>query len=98
MRMIDADSFKEKLLRRKHIGCGEYYSGMEAERDSIVDELDDEPTVNVGRCGRWVCGYDEQDEWTCSECKKGVLPADWFVTPMEEGYQYCPYCGTKMEG
>ena len=47
--------------------------------------------------GRWICGQDEQDEWYCSECKTGVLPADWFVTPIEDGQYYCPHCGAKME-
>lgn len=96
MRLIDADAFKEILLNKQYIGYGDYYNGAEAERNSIVDELDAAPTVEPERCGRWICGQDEQDEWCCSECKTGVLPADWFVTPIEDGYHYCPHCGAIM--
>ena len=96
MRMIDADAFKKNLLGRQYIGNGDYYSGAEAERDSIVDELDAAPTIALVWNGRWIQGQDDQDEWYCSECKTGVLPADWFVTPIEEGYKFCPNCGAKM--
>jgi DNA-directed RNA polymerase subunit RPC12/RpoP len=97
MRPIDADAFKEKLLHRQHVGDGDYYNGAEAERDSIVEELDDVPTIELERRGYWIRGSDDQDAWCCSECGADVLPADWYTDPIEEGYHYCPNCGAKME-
>lgn len=96
MRLIDADDFKQKLLAKQFIGYGDYYSGAEAERDSIVDELNDAPTIETTHNAHWICGQDNQDTWYCSKCKTDILPADWFVTPIEEGYRYCPNCGAKM--
>lgn len=97
MRPMDADAFKEKLLSRQHIGDGDYYNGAEAERDSIVEELDNMPTIRLERQGCWIRGSDDQDDWYCSECRVGVLPADWYANPTEEGYHYCPNCGAKMK-
>lgn len=97
MRAIDADKFKESLLARRHIGYGDYYNGAEAERDSIVEELDAQPTIATEKVGHWICGYHDTDGWYCSECKEDVMAADSEGTPISFGYFYCPNCGAKME-
>lgn len=53
--------------------------------------------VTVQRHGRWICGCDDQDEWYCSECKHGILPADDLATPYELELNYCEHCGAKMD-
>lgn len=48
------------------------------------------------RVGHWVCGYDDQDSWTCSECGFPVMAADDLCDPYEAGIDYCEKCGARM--
>lgn len=48
------------------------------------------------RTGHWVCGNDDQDYWTCSECKFPVMAADDFCDPYEAEIEYCEKCGARM--
>ena len=48
------------------------------------------------RVGHWVCGYDDQDYWTCSECGYPVLAADDYCDPYEAEIEYCEKCGARM--
>ena len=36
------------------------------------------------------------DTWECSECKDVFILLEG--TPKDNNYNYCPNCGTKMEG
>ena len=98
MRLIDRDALVERitdLAEANREWKPEYTEFCE----DMVCMIEDTPFWSVDDLrpsGRWICGQDEQDEWCCSECNTGVLPADWFVTPIEEGYHYCPNCGAKM--
>lgn len=47
--------------------------------------------------GKWVCDGDDQGSWRCSHCGYDAMPADWFCTPYDEGMDFCPGCGAKME-
>ena len=48
------------------------------------------------RTGHWVCGNDDQDYWTCSECGFPVMSADDWCDPYEAEIDYCEKCGTRM--
>jgi hypothetical protein len=52
--------------------------------------------VQFERVGHWVCGNDDQDNWTCSECGFPVMPADYYCDPYEAEIEYCEKCGTRM--
>ena len=53
----------------------------------IVETLEDLPSADVApvRHGRWM---DMKGFWMCSECHKDTLNL----------FNYCPYCGAKMDG
>ena len=43
----------------------------------------------------WVACEDEyEDEYKCSACG-GIQFFD--MTPQDEGWEYCPHCGAKMD-
>ena len=48
------------------------------------------------RIGQWVCGNDDQDNWTCSECGFPAMPADYYCDPYEAEIEYCEKCGARM--
>ena len=48
------------------------------------------------RVGSWICGDDDQDSWTCSECGFPVMPADYDCDPYEAEIEYCEKCGARM--
>lgn len=52
--------------------------------------------VQFERVGHWVCGNDDQDNWTCSECGFPVMAADDWCDPYEAEIAYCEKCGVRM--
>lgn len=52
--------------------------------------------VQFERVGHWICGYDDQDYWTCSECGFPVMAADDICDPYEAEIEYCEKCGSHM--
>lgn len=44
----------------------------------------------------WVCGNDDQDSWTCSNCGFPVMAADDWCDPYEAEIEYCEKCGAHM--
>lgn len=47
MELIDREAFRRDLLSLTYYGDGDYYSGREAERDSIIDRLNEQPTIDA---------------------------------------------------
>ena len=90
MRLIDADTFKENMERKYG-----YYARQPQ------DDIDAQPTVDAAPVvhGHWTSidederGYAE--EYECSVCKRDTL-LGYYDTDCD--YQYCPYCGAKMDG
>ena len=89
MRLIDADHLKNKL--------GVWWD----KQDEIFAEMIDEcPTINPQepKTGHWIVSK-EKSLARCSNCKfllkdkDEIKLFDTFV----QGYNYCPYCGCKME-
>ena len=46
--------------------------------------------------GHWIPYEDEyEDKYTCSACGGTQFLA--IATPQDEGWEYCPHCGAKMD-
>ena len=96
MRLIDADALLESGI------CAEYgYNDngllLIPMRD-VTNSIRNAPTIDAEpvRHGRWLYnsyptvwyGHGEPPEWVCSECEERAYNT----------YDYCPNCGTKMDG
>ena len=52
--------------------------------------------INVpSKTGRWI-EFDDYNTFSCSVC--GILWTTIEGTPQDNGMNYCPHCGAKMEG
>lgn len=81
MRLVDANALKS-YVKNFNIGCGcseDYQKGF-------LDAIDDQPTIEERKTGKWIYAPDEPLGYVCSECKKGCCRFD-----------YCPHCGAEME-
>lgn len=89
MRLIDADAIRyEPMLSA--IGNGQYEDVMVAYKDQI----DDMPTIEERKTGKWIWNWDKFDYDTandavCSKCKN--------ISAMPVGY-FCKWCGADMRG
>ena len=89
MKYIRADLFMNK------IAGSAFFSA--AEKGKIRAAIENEPGEDVTPVvhAHWVACEDEYGEaYTCSACS-GIQFFD--VTPQDEGWEYCPYCGAKMD-
>ena len=89
MRLIDADTLKEKSE------CTT--DPMNTYQDMCfvrVTEIDDAPTVDSVPVahGKWKMNSDYPDALICSNCD-----SKYDVIWMDCGSNYCPHCGAKME-
>jgi len=75
------------------------YTGIdEAPYEYAEHVIADLPPVTSGRHkGRWIeCdGYDGDTYYDCSECGESWTTIEG--TPWDNGMNYCPNCGAKME-
>lgn len=95
MRTIDADRLKKSFEANTPIAFQDCVPGIHA----IIDL---EPTVEAKpvRHGKWI----EEDDyeygenvWRCSVCGEPYVLMEE-ITPKQALYNYCPYCGAKMDG
>lgn len=97
MRLIDVDAFNDRLDRCVLInGLG--LEPVMAIRDikallSVIPTVEAEPVVH----GRWMTCEDGWGDlhYQCSECG-----CEWFLengSPADNGMNYCPHCGAKMD-
>lgn len=91
-RLIDADKLKEDVL-----SWGNCYNGYSDAYDKamIIDEIDEQPTVDTERHGHWMKENEEDTlfrlcVYKCSLCGGEVLSEAYL-------FKYCPYCGAKMD-
>ena len=87
MRLIDADSLKERF---KH--------GVYENHQLIIDFIDDAPTVEVTPHGVWIPRNDDGLKYIeCSKCEykiyKDTVMEDFFGKPPKR----CPRCGAELE-
>lgn len=92
MRLIDADDLKKYIEKLQN----ETRDMKEMVRfDGILAILDSQPTANPMR-GEWNESNKESLKiYKCSCC--GYWVTIFIGTPEENGYNYCPGCGAKME-
>lgn len=90
MRLIDADALKELIANNVYPvqdafndrDYGMFWTG------GIEKAIDNAPTVDPVKHGRWVKSEKSDYEWECSACGYGL--SDYRTT-------YCYDCGAKME-
>ena len=65
--------------------------------DHIIKGVMDMPTVGATpvRHGHWIDKF--AGEYRCSSCRKIVCIDDEVEFPNGISYDYCPYCGAKMD-
>ena len=92
MRLIDADSFLTREIKRCH--CVPSVGSGEKDYESLKWQLQQEPTVDAAPVvhGRWVPLPSMAPEYACSVCER-----DYTWGELEEA-PYCPNCGAKMDG
>lgn len=86
MKYIRADMFMNR------IAGSAFFSA--AEKGKIRAAIEKEPGEDVKSVvhAHWVACKDEYGEaYTCSAC------SCFAMTPQDEGWEYCPYCGAKMD-
>lgn len=91
MRPIDADALFKRIISA--------FAYLPADIQEILEMIEDAPTIEAEpvRRGKWL---ECEDGWgdthyQCSECGK-----EWYLeagTPKENGMNYCPNCGARME-
>lgn len=97
---IDADN----LINELSAACMPIYekgiTGILGDNSSITDIINEQPTADVQEVkhGDWLKpGNDPIDnkQWICSECK-GLTETAYYCGHCY--YNYCPNCGTRMDG
>lgn len=64
----------------------------------IINIIKKEPTVDTERHAHWEQSsyFDEENNvYQCSSCKEEFVLISG--SPKENGYEYCPHCGCKMD-
>ena len=70
--------------------CGHCGAKMDEEDVDQIKRIEAEPVKHA----HWVACEDEyEDEYKCSACGGIQFFA---MTPQDEGWEYCPHCGAKM--
>lgn len=110
MRLIDADSLKQKLVDHEEFFI-QAYGGWEnlPENDKIrvdeligcIGEIVNSPTVDAEpvRHGRWETHGDDDDLsccYFCSQCGYNMDESEYLDNFSH--LKYCPHCGAKMDG
>lgn len=62
----------------------------------IYDKINELPTIEERKTGKWIEHDDFDNSWECSVCNEVVDIIEG--TPMDNEYRFCPWCGAKMEG
>lgn len=82
MRLIDADSLKEKAVDADYIPTWKWLS---------ISDLESAPTIDPVTHGNWEKLYDRN--YKCSYCGAWFsLERDSVI----KGFKYCPNCGASM--
>lgn len=89
MRMIDADSLKERMLAETP---GHEKGVVDIFLEAVAAMIDEQPTIE-SKTGKWIKGIGENGVTTslfCSLC--GQENPHWY------DWNFCPNCGADMRG
>ena len=87
MRAIDADELKEAMLEES-----DWWENADVwVAHKVINQA---PTVEPVKRGKWGHDSDRPDQLICSVCNKGFDM--WHYEPKD--FPYCPRCGAKMDG
>ena len=106
--MIDADALKECIKDKPKIVFEENvlleYSFREVldfaikqQLKKVLFKIDKQPTIEAVPVvhAEWLLSDEEEGIWECSVCgKMWVL----YGTPKDNGMNFCPKCGARMDG
>lgn len=90
MRPIDADALVKKLINESP-AIGMVSALMESWFYAAIKSM---PTIDAGPVGRGRWIIQDAPSWSVTPYKCSVCSEEIF----EEGYKYCPNCGSKMDG
>ena len=95
MRLIDADERKQQIESPYT-----EYPIMIQIRKALKDFIDDAPTIDPIKHGKWLTTEAFPHHIYCSECSKTYIPNDrwqiWIDGDLPR--DYCPHCGARMDG
>jgi DNA-directed RNA polymerase subunit RPC12/RpoP len=104
MRLINADSLIENLSKWMKQVDPTHPSDIPPMDDIIVSTImtvEEEPTIDPVRHGKWIYrddDFDFYDTYTCSECD-GEITVDaerhYDMGMVIEDVLYCPHCGSR---
>lgn len=58
---------------------------------SVMRAINDQPAADVVPVGSWC----SENKYRCKNCRRHTRVNEVMEKPI---YQYCPYCGAKMDG
>lgn len=96
MRPIDADELKITLTNWIRLHWGEAFTADDMAY-AYLEMINEELTLKMKPVvhAHWVpCEDEYEDEYKCSACGGTQFFA---MTPQNEGWEYCPHCGAKMD-
>lgn len=94
MRLIDADALKKVLIERFTDEPDGYIERLDLHYwgpKIVMDVIENAPTIEPIRHGRWIEHGENLADRTCSVCGYAVWDKD------AEEYSYCPNRGAKMD-
>lgn len=108
MRLIDADALDAEMYHKSFEvddGRNVWNSGLWIRYKIFEEALRDAPAVDAVpvRHGKWIIRDNPGTGWyrvTCSECGEDVTstaPCIGFFPNAKVVWDYCPYCGARME-
>lgn len=99
MRLIDAD----ELVKRFKIIANDNWNKQTptswgAAFSDAIEIVDEQPTIDPVKHGRWEKDSDTAFYWRCSECGCYLFwRKEDYLLRHEDEPNYCPNCGAKME-
>ncbi|MDY2944127.1 MAG: hypothetical protein SOU32_00530 [Lachnospiraceae bacterium] len=96
MRPIDADELKITLTNWIRLHWDEAFTADDMAY-AFLEMINEELTLKMKPVvhAHWVpCEDEYEDEYKCSACGGTQFFA---MTPQNEGWEYCPKCGAKMD-
>ena len=90
----------ECMLRGSHDDCDRNCADCDlVQNDDELHEMYTDVIAMLNeqepKTGKWILDDEDTNSWECSECGGLLIINDG--TPHENDWNFCPYCGTKLE-